>query len=204
MDFFAFRTQILKMRKWACVLFHHHPYGLLGCLVMSLIYAGVGLGDSTPDQLRELHRAHQNQIQTVQQWLVYHREEQDNSPVFLLFERYQKFPVWNRVKAKVAVEQMVMAHGLRLRLLEMSETRSLSPSGSILLLKVNVGCIQEKPLFHFLEFMVTNLQPWIQIRHILIQRCGNVDENMLKELKNKNQIDIIEARFELDCLLSLD
>lgn len=208
----SYLTQIPNIKNLLKELIQDHPFGSTGFILMSLIFTLLTIFDSTTHDLKKLHQVHQNQIQIIQQWSFYQQEESHQSPNFLLFKQHQKFPLWNRSKIKSALEQMVMAHYLHLRFFDIvnytssgaTSSDSFSSSENLISVHLNVGSIQEGPLFHLIELMVTNLQPWTQIRHILIQRCGNVDENMLKELKNKNQLDIIEARFELDWLLSLD
>lgn len=176
--------------------------GILGSI--SLVFWFV---DDGYTRLKELQRAHMNQIGAVTLWRRYDQAVQETSPLLPLFDRYRKIPLWNRAKIQHVISQLLDQYDLRLRefqLQEKKENQDYSSGSRTQKVCFSIGGLEDRSLFQFVHHMVVTMQPWIQIHRLTLQRCGNVDENMLKGLNEDNPIDIVEARFELEWLLNLD
>lgn len=184
----------------------HRPYFLVfgGLMVLSLF---ILLLDDSDQQLMRLKDTHKNQIGAVTLWQNYEVALRNKSPLFSLFDRYQKIPQWNRAKIQHVVTQLMDIYDLRLRQFQIAEedlTRESFTGLKVQKVRLTVGAIHDKSLFKFIQYLKDKMQPWIQIRRLTLQRCGNVDEIMLKGLNGDNRIDIVEACFELEWLLNFE
>lgn len=201
--------------------FHQHLKDVPHKILLSILLLVIGLLgtfiilEDSEETLSKLRHLHTHQLKKVQVWKIYEQALRESStpgasaplsPI-VLFNHYRHIPHWSRAKIKNAIESLVIHYDLRLRSLTIQEQGS-SPSQDqdipFYPIHLSVGSIYDKPLFDFINHMVTTMQPWVQIKKLTIQRCGNVDDSMLKELNENNRSDLIEARFDLEWIHTLE
>jgi len=190
-------SKIFESHRSYCILL-----GILGCISVAF-----WIVDDGYTRLEELQRAHRNQIGAVTLWRQYEQAIQGASPLLPLFDRYRQIPQWNRAKIQHAIAQLLDQYELSLREFQLEERNANKERVSgrkTQKVYLSIGGLEDRTLFQFVHHMVVTMQPWIQIHRLTLQRCGNVDENMLKGLNEDNPNDIVEARFELEWLLNLE
>lgn len=184
----------------------------------TLFFSGWGtlwILDTSSRQLTQIRWEYQQNQTSLALWNNYQSALEERSPLVSLFKRYRRIPLWTRAKVRESIRQLVETYELNLREYqfseEISDNKALKEDGASHHLSLSIGAPTDRQIFEFLEHLNTHLAPWVKAHKVLLQRCGSVEDptenNQAMGINNEldsPQIDIVEARIDLDWLLTLE
>ncbi len=198
--------------------FQRYKISALGVIFMVGCWTTLRGLDQSWQRLDQIRKDHQENRKAQMLWKSYRKALEESSPLIPLFKRHRRIPLWTRAKIREAIIKLVELHGLTLRdyqFVEQSPGNGSSSQGTpnFHRLRLSVGGATDSPIFELIDHLNTHLAPWVKTHKVLLQRCGSVEDGPIEdneeaeieeqEGNEDHPLDIVEARLELDWLLTL-
>jgi hypothetical protein len=195
--------------------FLRYKISILMVILLAIGWITLWALDDSARELAQVRQRRQQNRASLALWQDYRSAVRERSPLVPLYKRYRRVPLWTRMKIREALIRLAEVHGLRVReykFMEQSSGEGGAFGGeNFLRLKVSIGGPTDTQIGEFIDDLNANLAPWVKARKIVLQRCGSV-EDVPEEVVVENEeegdssdslADVVEARIELDWLLTL-
>lgn len=195
--------------------FQRYRVSILMAILLGTGWTTLWVLDHSAQDLIQMRKIHDHNRESLVLWNNYRIAVRERSPLVYLFKRYRYIPLWNRIKIREALVRLTEIHGLRLRdyqFMDQSSSEGSSKGIKCHPIRISVGASTDSQISDFIDDLNTNLAPWVKAHKALLQRCGSVedvseeetDEGEKEEDTQEPPNDVVEARIELDWLLTLE